>query len=256
MNQDRFSLAGRIALVTGATGDFGAHFVRVLVSAGAAVACAGRRKEKLDELVGSIRAGGGKACAIPMDVLDAASVAKAFDAVEAALGTVDVLVNNAGLSEAAPFPEMTSEQWRRVLDTNLDGPWQVSREMCRRLIAKGKPGRIVNIASITGVLAKGMFANYGTSKAALIHLTKQMAMDLLPHRIQVNALAPGYFPTDMTNWFFETDVGKAEIANLPAQRLGRLDELDGPLLLLSSQASSYINGAVITVDYGHSVRLS
>ncbi len=126
----------------------------------------------------------------------------------------------------------------------------------QRLIAAARPGVIVNIASITGLLGHGMFLNYGTSKAALIHLTKQMALDLLPHRIRVNALAPGYFPTDMTNWFFETDAGKAEIANLPPQRLGRLDELDGALLLLASEASSYINGAVIPVDYAHSVRLS
>jgi NAD(P)-dependent dehydrogenase (short-subunit alcohol dehydrogenase family) len=256
MSQNRFSLAGHTALVTGATGDFGAHFARLLSSAGAAVACAGRRKDRLDEVVQLVQAGGGKAFAVAMDVTEASSVVDAFDAIEATLGPVDVLVNNAGLSDVAPFPDMTAEQWQRVIDTNLGGPWQVSREMSKRLIAHGQAGRIVNIASITGVLAKGMFSNYGTSKAALIHLTKQMAMDLLPHRIQVNALAPGYFPTDMTNWFFETDMGKAEIANLPAQRLGRLDELDGPLLLLASDASSYINGTVIAIDYGHSVRLS
>lgn len=256
MPDNRFSLAGRTALVTGASGDFGAHFARVLAEAGATVACAGRRKDRLGSTVKSIVEAGGRALAVELEVADAASIGRAFDQAEAALGTVDILVNNAGLSDAAAFPEMTEQQWSKVLDTNLNGPWRVSREFSRRLIAAGKPGRIVNIASITGLQAKGMFSNYGTSKAALIHLTRQMAMDLLPHRIQVNALAPGYFPTDMTNWFFETDMGHAEVAALPAQRLGQLEELDGPLLLLASSASSYMNGSVITVDYGQSVRLS
>lgn len=254
--ENRFSLAGHTALVTGASGDFGAHFARLLAEAGAAVACASRRVDRLNSLVAEIKSNGGAAIAVSMDVSDAASIAEGLEAAASEFGAVDVLVNNAGYSEAAPFPDMSPEQWGKVLDTNLSGPWRVSREFSQRLIAAGKSGRIVNVASITGLLAKGMFLNYGTSKAALIHLTKQMAMDLLPHGIQVNALAPGYFPTDMTNWFFETDLGKAEIANLPPQRLGQLEDLDGPLLLLASDASSYMNGSVITVDYGHSVRLS
>jgi NAD(P)-dependent dehydrogenase (short-subunit alcohol dehydrogenase family) len=195
-------------------------------------------------------------CACALDVNDAASIAGAFDTATQALGTVDLLINNAGTSAVAPFPQMSDAQWSTVLETNLGGPFRVSREFARRLIAAGRPGAIVNIASITGLLAKGMFLNYGTSKAGLIHLTRQLALDLLGHGIRVNALAPGYFPTDMTNWFFETEAGKAEIAALPPARLGRLEELDGPLLLLASEASSYINGAVIPVDYGHAIRLS
>lgn len=256
MTTNRFSLEGRCALVTGASSGFGEHFAQVLAAAGAKVACAGRRRDRLQQTVARIGDAGGSALAVEMDVGKPDSIAAAFDEIEKTLGTVDVLVNNAGASEYAPFPEMSEAQWSGVLDTNLNGPWRVSREMSRRLIAAGRPGRIINIASITGLLAKGMLVNYGTSKAALLHLTRELAMTLLPHRIQVNALAPGYFPTDMTNWFYETDAGKAEIAALPAQRLGRLDELDGPLLLLASDASSYINGAVIPVDYGHSVRLS
>ena len=151
---------------------------------------------------------------------------------------------------------MRDEQWSSVLDVNLSGPYHASQEMARRLIAKEQPGSIINIASILGELAKEMFVNYGVSKGALIHLTKYMAMDLLPHSIRVNAIAPGYFPSEMTNPFFESEVGKKEIAALPPKRLGRLEELDGVLLLLASDASSYMNATTLTVDYGHSARLS
>jgi NAD(P)-dependent dehydrogenase (short-subunit alcohol dehydrogenase family) len=252
----RFSLAGRVALVTGASSGFGAHFATVLASAGAKVACVARRHDRVDALAHSLRDSGAQAVACAMDVTDLASIKAGFDTVEATLGTVDVLVNNAGLSAPAPFPEMSDEQWSSVLDVNLSAPYRVSREMCQRLIAQGQPGTIIHIASILGHLAKAMFLNYGTTKGALINLTQAMALDLLPHKIRVNAIAPGYFPTEMTNPFFETDAGRREIAALPPGRLGRLEELDGPLLLLASEASSYMSGSVLTVDYGHSVRLS
>jgi NAD(P)-dependent dehydrogenase (short-subunit alcohol dehydrogenase family) len=151
---------------------------------------------------------------------------------------------------------MTDEQWSSVLDVNLSAPYRVSREMCQRLIAKEQPGTIIHIASILGHLAKAMFLNYGTTKGALIHLTRYMALDMLQHGIRVNAIAPGYFPSEMTNPFFESEADKEEIGKLPAKRLGRLEELDGPLLLLASQAGSHMNGSVLTVDYGHSIRLT
>ena len=252
----RFSLAGRVALVTGASSGFGAHFATVLAGAGAKVACVARRRERVEALAHSLRDGGAQAVACVMDVTDLASIRAGFDTIEAALGTVDVLVNNAGLSAPAPFPQMSDEQWSSVLDVNLSAPYRVSREMCVRLIETGRPGSVIHIASILGHLAKAMFLNYGTTKGALINLTQAMALDLLPHRIRVNAIAPGYFPTEMTNPFFETAAGRQEIAALPPGRLGRLEELDGPLLLLASDASSYMNGSVLTVDYAHSVRLS
>lgn len=252
----KFSLSGRVALVTGASSGFGAHFATVLARAGAKVACVARRQDRVDALARTLRDTGAQAVGCAMDVTDRDSIRAGFDSVEAALGTVDVLVNNAGLSAPAPFPQMSDEQWTSVLDVNLTAPYRVSREMCQRLIAKGQPGTVIHIASILGHLAKAMFINYGTTKGALINLTQAMALDLLPHGIRVNAIAPGYFPTEMTNPFFETDAGKKEIAGLPPGRLGRLDELDGPLLLLASDASSYMSGSVLTVDYGHSVRLS
>jgi NAD(P)-dependent dehydrogenase (short-subunit alcohol dehydrogenase family) len=199
---------------------------------------------------------GGEAYACEIDVADRDSIKRAFDRIEERLGTVDIAINNAGLSSPAPFAEMREEQWTSVLDVNLNGPYHVSQEMVRRLIARGQPGAVINIASILGKLAKDNFINYGVTKGALIHLTEYMALDLLPHGIRVNAIAPGYFPSEMTNPFFESDAGKAEIAHLPPKRLGRLEELDGALLLLASDASSYINGTTLTVDYAHSVRLS
>jgi NAD(P)-dependent dehydrogenase (short-subunit alcohol dehydrogenase family) len=254
--EERFSLKGRVALVTGGGSGFGAHFSEVLARAGASVAVAARRVDRIEAVAQAINDNGGKAIACEIDVSSRDSIKRAFDVIEDKLGTVDVAVNNAGLSSPAPFPEMTEEQWSSVLDVNLSGPYHVSQEMARRLIAKGRPGTIINIASILGKLAKDNFINYGATKGALIHLTEYMALDLLPHGIRVNALAPGYFPSEMTNPFFESDVGKAEIAALPPKRLGRLEELDGPLLLLASEASSYINGTTLTVDYAHSVRLS
>lgn len=253
---DRFSLHGKVALVTGAGSGLGAHFAQVLAAAGARVACVARRTERVESIATKIRARGGQALASCMDVTDRTSIKLAFDLVEAEFGAVDVLVNNAGLSSPAPFESMSEEQWTSLLDANLSGPFFVAQSMATRLIGRQQPGSIINIASILGHLAKDKFLNYGTTKGGLIHMTQYMALDLIEHGIRVNAIAPGYFPSEMTDPFYESEVGLAEIANLPAKRLGRHEELDGPLLLLASDASSYMTGSVITVDSGHSIRLS
>lgn len=254
--EERFSLAGRVALVTGGGSGFGERFAMVLAQAGASVAVAARRTDRICSVADAIIANGGRAMAVAIDVADRGSINAAFDEVESTLGTVDVLVNNAGQSSPAPFPEMTDAQWNALLEVNLSGPYHVSQEMARRLIRKAQPGTIIHIASILGKLAKAAFINYGVTKGALINMTEYMAIDLLPHGIRVNAIAPGYFPSEMTNPFFESEAGKKEIAALPPQRLGRLEELDGALLLLASEASSYMTGSTLTVDSGHSIRLS
>lgn len=254
--QDRFSLEGRVSLVTGAGTGLGAHFARVLAGAGAKVACVARRLDRVEAVAANIRAQGGEAFACVLDVTDGTSIKQAFDSVERHFGLIDVLVNNAGLSDPAPFEEMSRTQWTSLLDANLSGPFFVAQEMAKRLIIAGKPGSVINIASILGHLAKDKFVNYGTTKAGLIHMTQYMALDLIPYSIRVNALAPGYFPSEMTNPFYESEVGKREIASLPPKRLGQHEELDGPLLLLASNASSYMSGSVVTVDAGHSIRLS
>lgn len=253
---ERFSLEGKVALVTGAGSGIGLHFAQVLARAGAKVACVARRAERVEAVAAEIRDAGGQAYGCRMDVASQTSIAEALGRIESNLGPVEILINNAGLSDPAVFQEMTEQQWTSLLDVNLSGPFYVAQAVVKRLIATGKPGSIVNIASILGHLAYPAFINYGTTKAALIHMTRYMALDLLPHGIRVNAIAPGYFPSEMTNPFYESEAGKKEIANLPAKRLGRPEELDGPLLLLASEASSFMNGAVLTVDYGHSVRLS
>ena len=255
-SQSRFSLQGRVALVTGAGSGLGAHFAGVLAEEGARVVCVARRLERVEAVAAAIREKGGVALACVMDVTDCESIKLAFDTVEREFGTIDVLINNAGLSDPAPFEEMTRMQWTSLLDANLSGPFFVAQEMARRLIAAGQPGSIINIASILGQLARYAFLNYGTTKAALIHLTQAMALDLMPHSIRVNAIAPGFFPSEMTNPFYESEAGMKEIAALPPKRLGRHEELDGPLLLLASEASSYMSGSVVTVDSGHSIRLS
>ena len=253
---EQFSLEGRVALVTGAGSGLGKHFARVLSQAGATVACVGRRLDPVQAVADEIQDKGGKAVALSMDVTDPDSIREGFSRIQQQCGVVDVLINNAGLSNPTAFEEMTREQWTSLVDANLSGPFYVAQEMAKRLIAAGKPGSIVNIASILGHLARPQFINYGTTKGGVIHMTQYMALDLMPYGIRVNALAPGYFPSEMTNPFYESEAGKREIAVLPIQRLGRHDELNGPLLLLASDASTYMSGTVLTVDAGHSVKLT
>ncbi len=253
---ERFSLKGRVALVTGASSGMGQHFVQTLADAGAKVICAARRKDAVAVAAKKIRDGGGEAVAVELDIGSTDSVTQAFIEAEQAFGTIDLLVNNAGQIVFAPFPDISDEQWDNLMNVNLSGCMRMSREFSKRLIAAGKPGSIVNITSITGQQTKAYLSIYGTAKAALIHFTKQLAIDLLPHNIRANSIAPGYFRTAMVDWYFDSPEGKAEVENLPAKRVGLLEELDGPLLLLASDAGSYLNGVILPVDYGHVVRIS
>ena len=253
---ERFSLVGKTALVTGASSGMGRHFVQTLSEAGARVVCAARRKDSIEASAKTVRDNGGQAVAIELDIGNTASVTRAFDEAEKAFGTIDILVNNAGQIVFAPFPDITDEQWENLFNVNVAGSMRMAREFSRRLIAAKKPGCIVNITSITGQLSKPYLSIYGSAKAALIQFTKQLAIDLLPHNIRANSIAPGYFRTEMVDWYFDSPEGKIEVENLPAKRVGRLEELDGPLLLLTSEAGSYLNGVILPVDYGHVVRIS
>ena len=256
MVTDRFSLAGRTALVSGASSGLGARFARVLAAAGAAVVLGARRAERLQALAASITGEGGHALAVTLDVTDDASVAAAFDAAEAAFGTVDVAVCNAGIGATAAITESGPEDWDAVLEVNLNGVRRVGRECARRLVAAGRPGSIVNVASVLGLLAQANHAGYAASKGAVIQLTRVMALDLARHGIRVNALAPGYVATEINAAFFASEAGQRYVGRLPARRLGTPEELDGPLLLLASDAGSYVNGAVLVVDGAHSAKLA
>lgn len=250
---ERFSLAGRVALVTGASSGLGRHFAQTLAQAGASVAVAARRIDKLADVVAGIRALGCEAWALPLDVTDAASVKAAFDALAAQGVTADIVVNNAGVAVSRPLLEQTEADWDGVVDTNLKGAWLVAQEAARRLVAAERPGCIVNIASITGERVAGGVAPYCASKAGLIQLTRAMALELARSRIRVNALAPGYIVTELNQAFLASSPGERLRLRIPQQRFGRLDDLDGPLLLLASEAGAFITGSVLAVDGGHLV---
>ena len=248
-----FDLAGKIALVTGASGGLGRHFANVLAGAGATVAVAARRMDKITETVAGIEAAGGRALGLGMDVTDAASVVAAFEAIEDQAGLVTVLVNNAGVTDGQPALEVTEGDWDRVMDTNLKGAWTVAQEAARRMTSAKEGGVIINISSVLGLRVSKGVVPYAVSKAGLVQLTKALALELAPQNIRVNALAPGYVETDLNREYLQTENGKKQIKRIPQRRPARMEELSGPLLLLASDASSYMTGAVLAVDGGHLV---
>lgn len=246
-----FDLTGRTALVTGASGGLGARFAQTLAAQGAKVALVARRKAELDAEVAAIARSGGEAVAIAADITDRAELADAFDRAEQAFGTVDLLVANAGIAPAAKLIDETEENWHKVMALNLDAVLFSSQEAARRLIAAGKPGAIVVVGSILGFgVSRGVGA-YCTSKAAVHQLTKSLALELAAKNIRVNALAPGYIVTDINRAYLESSAGDQMKAAIPMRRFGRVDELDGPLLLLASDAGSLMTGTILTVDGGH-----
>jgi NAD(P)-dependent dehydrogenase (short-subunit alcohol dehydrogenase family) len=247
------SLTGRAALVTGASSGLGRDFARVLARAGAAVALVARRRDTLDVAREEIVRSGGKAIAVAMDVTEASSVAAAVTEAAGQLGKLDILVNNAGVTLTKPFLDIDEAEWDRQVDTNLKGAFLVAQAAARVMRDQKSGGAIVNIASILGLRVAGQVAAYLTSKAGIIHLTKGMALELARHGIRVNALCPGYIETDLNRDFFASETGQALVKRIPQRRLGQVSELEGPLLLMCSDAGSYMTGAVLAVDGGHLV---
>ncbi len=248
-----FDLSGKIALVTGASGGLGRHFAGVLAEAGATVAVCARRMDKVTETVAGIESAGGRAFGVEMDVTDPDGVTAAFDVIEEQAGPVTVLINNAGITASKLALEMSEDDWDRVLDTNLKGAWTVAQQAARRMAGAETGGVIVNIASVLGLRVSKGVVPYAVSKAGLIQMTKALALELAPHGIRVNALAPGYVETDLTRDYLASDAGKKLLKRIPQRRPAGMEELSGPLLLLASDASSYMTGAVIAVDGGHLV---
>lgn len=249
---DRFRLDGRIALVTGASSGLGTHFAMLLAGAGARVALAARRTDKLHSLVDRITQAGGQARALSLDVTDAAGVRRCFDEL-ATWGAPDVLVNNAGVTVTRPLLEQTEADFDSVINTNLKGCWLVATEAARRMVAAGHGGSIVNIASILGERVAGGVAPYAISKAGVVQATKAMALELARYRIRVNALLPGYVVTDLNREFLASEAGQKLRARIPSRRFGELTDLDGPLLLLASDAGAAMSGATVAVDGAHLV---
>ncbi|HXM85389.1 MAG TPA: glucose 1-dehydrogenase [Stellaceae bacterium] len=248
-----FSLVGKKALVTGASRGLGKHFALVLAGAGADIALLARDRAALDKVAAEISKTGRRAAAVEGDVTQAESVRRAFDAAEKALGGIDILINNAGIAVSKPVLEHSEDDWDRVLDTNLKGAFLCAREFAARVVAAKRTGRIVNVASLLGVRTARNLPGYTTAKAGLIHLTHTLAMEFARFGIAVNAIAPGYFETDLTRAFLNSESGKAVMSRIPFGRTGLEADLDGALLLLASGAGAYITGAVIPVDGGHGV---
>src|SRR4051812_12358511 len=245
-----FDVSQEVILITGASQGLGRQFARVLSAHGAAVALAARQTGKLEALEQEIKAKGGRAAAVEMDVTSTASVAKALDAMEAVLGPVSVLINNAGIAVEKLAVEQTEADWDAVIGANLKGAYFAATEAARRMIARGEGGNIVNIASVLGFGVTKMVSPYTISKAGIVQATKALALELAGSRIRVNALAPGYIDTDINHAFWQTPAGERLAKRIPQRRIGHESDLDGAILLLASQASRYMTGSTVTVDGG------
>ena len=246
-----FLLDGKVAFITGASSGFGRHFASVLAKAGAKVVLTARRSELIETACAEITAQGGEALAITMDVTDSDSIKAAFDTTEQKFGVVNVVINNAGITIPKPLLDLNDDDWNAVIDTNLNGVMYVTREAARRLVKADEGGSIVNIASILAERVQQALTSYAAAKAAVVQFTKVTALEFARYGIRVNALCPGYFQTELNGEWFKTDDGQALVNRIPQRRTGQLHELNGPLLLLASEAGSLMTGSTITVDGGH-----
>ena len=248
-------LKGKGVLITGASGGLGAHFAQVAARCGARVVIGARRKGKLDALAAELTSlGAASVLAIDMDVGSDASITAAFEAIDAAGGPVDVVVNNAGIGGDGAAIDMPTADFDATIATNLRGVWLTSTEAARRWRkAEKRGGSIINIASILGERVMHYVVPYSATKAAVIQMTKGLALEWARYGIRVNAIAPGYILTEINSDYFATEAGQAMVKRVPMRRLGEAGELDGAYLLLATDASSWMTGTVIPVDGGHLV---
>src|SRR2546426_7445087 len=250
-----FNLKGRVALVTGASSGLGVRFAEVLAREGAPVALVARRTDRLAAVKTRIEQVGGRAIAIGADVLDRKAMTRAFDEAEKAFGTVTILVNNAGVAHSGRAVELSEAEWRRVVGTDLDAVFFWAQEAARRMLAVGKGGAIVNVASVLGFGVSKGTAAYAVAKAGVIQLTKALGLELAFKGVRVNAIAPGWIVTDLNRDYLTSEQGAAITREIPVGRFGEERDLDGALLLLASDAGRFITGATIVVDGGQMVAL-
>lgn len=250
-----FDLTGEVALVTGASSGLGLRFAEVLATNGAKVVLVARRADRLNDVKQKIEKAGGKAIAVEADVLDRAGMQSAFDAAEKAFGTVTILLNNAGIAHTDRAIDLSEETWKQVLAIDLDAVFFWSQEAARRMMAASKKGAIVNIASVLGFNASKGVAAYAVAKAGVVQITKVLGLEWANKGIRVNGIAPGWFTTDINRDFLASERGQAIRRDIPMERFGENGDLDGPLLLLVSQAGRFMAGETILVDGGQSVAL-
>lgn len=247
-----FDLTGETALVTGASSGLGERFARVLAAHGAKVVLAARRADRLERIAAEIGKDGGEALAMPLDMTRSDEFGRTLDGVEKAYGRCSILVNNAGIATTGPALETSAAEWRRVLEVNLDAVWFLAQEVGRRLVHAGRHGAIINVASMLGMRVLPGVAAYNVAKAGVIHMTRTLAIELAPHGIRVNAMAPGWVTSEMTDAYLASPKSEATRKAIPLGRVGQPADLDGTLLLLASaRASGFMTGAVIAVDGGH-----
>lgn len=250
-------LSNRTAFITGGSSGLGLRFAHLLAGAGAAVALAARRIDRLEVEVEAIRAGGGRAMAIPLDITDTDAIGPAMDRAQAALGPLSILVNNAGVSGDGAGLSLSVDSFDQTFDVNVRGVFVAAREAAKRMLDSGVAGageaRIINIASIAGLVQLPGLTAYCASKAAVISLTQGLAREWARRHIAVNAIAPGYIETEINADWFATDAGKAQIDDFPRRRLMDADALDQALLLLAGPAARFITGSIITIDDGQSL---
>lgn len=251
MSDDRFDVSGKRVLVTGASSGLGENFAATLALAGAQVAVAARRQERLAALQSRLADQGKSITVVNMDVTDANSVTEAVAAVEAELGGVDVLVNNSGVANTVRAEDMTEEDFDWVVDTNLKGAWRVAQRVGRSMIERKIAGSIINIESILSFRASSGLLAYAASKAGLLQITNTLALEWARYNIRVNGIAPGYIETEINREFFQSDAGQRVIKKIPQRRIGKPADLDGVLLLLASDASAFMTGSTVVVDGGH-----
>ena len=249
---ERMDLSGKLALVTGASSGLGEHFAECLAEEGASVILAARRTEKLEALKARLEAAGHTAFCVKMDVTDPASVDAAITAIKAEFDApCDIVINNSGVGYGSWYYETSEEDWQSTLDTNISGVWRAAKAASKALIDAGKPGSIINIASITAMQPAMMSAAYAASKAAVDHLTRSMAVESARFGIRINAIAPGYYKTAINDAYLDSEAGQRMKKRIAMQRFGEYQELDGALVLLASDAASYMTGTTIVVDGGH-----